>query len=74
MHDISEGEIVTRKRLRERSLEVRCPEQRPKLVVDAPGGLEEAPSICIGTPTVIAWNRIVENRMEIWNIFEFRGP
>ena len=25
------------------------------LVVDAPGELEEAPSICIGTPTVIAW-------------------
>ena len=52
--DISKGQVPVRKSLRERSLEVRRPEQRPKLVADAPRGFEETPSICIGTPTVIA--------------------
>ena len=53
--NISEAELPIRKSLRERSLEVRCPEQRPELVVDASRELEEAPSICIAIPTVIAW-------------------
>ena len=32
-----------------------------KFIVDAPGRLEGAPSICIGTPSV---NQIVENHMK----------
>ena len=53
---IFRAELPIRKSLRERSLEVRCPEQQPKLVADAPGGFEEDPSICLGIPTVITWN------------------